>query len=191
MYAKRFPIPVFDRDELKEMQWSQPRYLAQAEIDALVKRQQLGDAGAYGAYPVQADEELYGKLKLQGNHRHLVMCVLPDKPITVVGRSCAWAIQRAMVLDSRDANSFKLVLDWKTPRPMNTRLGPEDGVSIQGGIIYAVCCHRVGDHWVGNRTLIGKEWRGLPSAVGLAIFSSYNPQIDDFHDCNLYFKWAQ
>lgn len=189
MYAKRFPIPEFNRDELKDLSWSQPSFLSQDELAQLITRQKSADASAYGGYPVSPDEALFAKLKIEGNHRHVVMCVLPDKPVRLVGRSCAWALQRAIVVDSLDPERCQTLIDWRTPRPMNTRLGPEDGVSIAGGIVYAICGHRVGDHWVGNRTRLEQTWRGLPSGEGLAVLSSYNPEINDFHDCNLYFSW--
>ncbi|MFQ5935162.1 MAG: hypothetical protein ACE5LB_01970 [Acidiferrobacterales bacterium] len=191
MYAKRFPIPEFNRDELKDMEWTEPTFLSKDEIAKLVERQKSGDTGAYGGYAVQADDALYAKLKLEGDHRHAIMCVLPDKPVRVVGRSYAWAIQRGLVLDSLDPDGFEALADWKTPRPMNTRLGPEDGISLDGSIVYAICCHGIGDHWVGNRTIVGREWRGMPSGQGLAIFSSYNPDVNDFHDCILYFEWPE
>lgn len=189
MYAKRFPIPDFNRDELKDKPWTQSAPLSSAEGAKLIERQRAGDAGAYGAYVVQAQDALYNKLDIGGEHRHVLMCVLPDKPLKVLGRSYAWPLQRAVVLDSLEPDKFNIVLDWRTPRPMNTRLGPQDGVSMAGGIFYAICCHKVGEGWRGNRTIVDKQWRGLPAGSGVTIFSSSNAEINDFHDCNLYFAW--
>lgn len=189
MYAKRFPIPEFNRDELKDMEWTPPTWLSSDDISKLVQRQQAGDADVYGAYAVQAKEALYDKLSVEGEHRHAVMCVLPSKPVKALGRTYAWALQRAVVLDSLEPDRFNILHDWRTPRPMNTRLGPQDGVSLTGGVVYVICCHKVGERWRGNRTIVDKQWRGLPAGKGVAVFSSYNPEINDFHDCNLYFAW--
>jgi hypothetical protein len=190
MYAKRFPIPEFNRDELKDLPWTAPSFLSKDEVAQVIARQRSGDASACGGYHVGGDDELFAKLKVEGDHRHAVMCVLPDKPVKLLGRSCAWALQRAILVDSLDAERFKTIIDWRTPRPMNTRLGPEEGVSIAGAIVYAICSHKVGDHWIGNRTCLEHTWRGLPAGAGLAVLSGYNPEINDFHDCNLYFSWA-
>lgn len=189
--AKRFPIREFNHEELKDMEWAEPTYLSQDEINKLIEGQKSGDANVYGCYPVQASDELYAKLKVQGDHKHAVMCVMPNKEVGLLGRSNAWKIQRAILLDSLDADKSNTVLEWKTSRPMSIRFGPWDGTSINGGIVYAICCHALKDYWVGNRTNPQKQWEHSSTGHGFAVLSSSNEDQNDFHDCNLYFEWSE
>ncbi len=184
---KRFPVPEFDRDQFKDMEWAAPATLSRDEIDGLIERRKSGDATAHGCYPVMPDDALFDRLKVQGEQRHAVLCVLPDREVTILGRSYAWFLQKAWILDSLDAGAAKAVAEWTTPRPMNLRLGPTDGFIHPGGILYAVTAHAYGDHWIGNRTILqnglgagGQECR---------ILSASMDDKNDFHDCNLSFTW--
>ncbi|MEE8216878.1 MAG: hypothetical protein V3S77_08935 [Acidiferrobacterales bacterium] len=190
MYAKRFPIPDFNHEEFKNMEWTPPAYLSQDQTNKLIERQKAGDTSVYGCYPVQASEELYAAFSVLGAHRHAVMCVMPDKEVKLLGRSYAWRIQRALVLDSLDPGVAKVLFSWKTPRPMNIKLGPTDGVSMDGGIVYAICGHAIGSNWVGNRTILQHNGQGSSTEHGLTILSSSEDDINDFHECNLYFRWS-
>ncbi|MFQ5994922.1 MAG: hypothetical protein ACE5K1_07485 [Acidiferrobacterales bacterium] len=191
MWAKRFPLPEFHHEELKDMQWVPPTYLSESEINKLIDGQKAGDPSIYGCYPVQASDEFYGKLNVRGDNKHAVMCVMPDKDVRVLGRSHAWKVQRAFVLDSLDPESFNAELLWKTGRPMATRLGPWDGTTIKGGVLYVVCCHAIKDYFVGNRTILQKQWQESSSGHGFAVLSSSEEDLNDFHDCNLYFEWSE
>lgn len=186
--SKRFPIPEFDRDQYKNLSWEQPRLLNAQEQAKLVERATAGDASAYGMYAVEASDAFYERFGIRGEHRHVVMCLLPRTEVKVQGRSWAWAIQRALLVDSLDPTKARVVQEWKTPRPMNTRLGPDDGVKIEGGVVYAVFGHRYSDHWVSNRTL--PEARDSVRGKGFGVVSSSDPANNDFHSCNVSFSWA-
>ena len=185
--SKRFPIPPFDRDQYKNLEWTAPKLATPDECLKLIARARSGDAAAYGAYPVAATDAFYDRFKVQGPHRHAVMCLLPPAPVRVLGRSWAWYIQRALLVDSLDAASARVVQEWTTPRPMNTRLGPDDGVEVPGNVLYAVFGHRYSDHWIANRT------RSDPAASGkgsYGVVSNSDETNHDFHSCNLTFSWA-
>lgn len=186
--SKRFPIPEFDRDQFKNMQWAAPRLLSRDEQAKLIERARGGDATAYGSYAVEADEAFYERFKLRGPHRHAVMCLLPRGEVKLVGRSWAWPIQRAVVVDSLDAANARVLQEWKTPRPMNTRLGPDQGVGLEGGVVYAVFGHRYSDYWISNRTL--NDTRGAAPGKGFSVVSASDEDNHDFHACNLSFSWS-
>ena len=186
--SKRFPIPEFDRDQYKNMPWRQPQLLSRDEQVRLVEAARAGDASAYGSYAVQADDAFYDRFQVRGDHRHAVMCILPRGEVKLVGRSWAWPIQRAMVVDSLDAAKARVLQEWKTPRPMNTRLGPDDGVALEGGVVYAVFGHRYSDYWIANRTL--DDTRGAPEGKGFTVASACDADNHDFHACNLSFSWS-
>ena len=116
------------------------------------------------------------------------MCLLPPQEIRLVGRSHAWSIQQALVVDSLDSQRSNVIYDWKTPRPMNTRLGPDEGVTFIGKLLYVVCSHRYSDYWIVNRTLIADNNR--QGRKGFGILSASDDDINDFHACNLSFSWS-
>ena len=186
--SKRFPIPAFDRDRYKNMEWAAPRLLSQAEHATLLERATAGEPGAAGSYPVAADDAFYDRFALRGPHRHAVMCVLPRTQVRLVGRSWAWPIQRAVLVDSLDASRAKVLHEWKTPRPMNTRLGPDDGVTLEGGVVYALLGHLYSDYWIANRTL--QDLQGITRGKGFAVVSASDDDNHDFHACNLAFTWS-
>lgn len=186
--SKRFPIPEFDRDQYKNMEWKKPKLLSRDEQAKLIEAAKAGDDKAYGSYAVEADEAFYDRFKLQGPHRHAVMCLLPRKQVKLMGRSWAWPIQRAVVVDSLDAAKAKVLQEWKTPRPMNTRLGPDNGVTLDGSVVYAVFGHQYSDHWISNRTR--NDTKAVANAKGFDIVSASDESNNDFHACNLSFRWT-
>lgn len=186
--SKRFPIPEFDRDQFKNMKWSEPRLLSREEQAKVMAAAQAGDPKAIGSFAVAADDALYDRFRMRGPNRHAVMCVLPKGEVKLVGRSWAWPIQRAVVIDSLDAAKARVLQEWKTPRPMNTRLGPDEGVTLQGGVVYALLGHAYSDYWIANRTMA--DSRTLASAKGFSIVSATDDENHDFHACNLSFGWA-
>ena len=185
----RFPVPEFDHEPLKDLPWEAPAYLSDADIAKVRDQQKAGDAGAPGAYPVMPSDDFSDKFAIRGDHRHAVMCVLPAGGGHVYGRSTAWANQRLLIVDSLDPAALNVIADWKTPRPMNTRLGPEDGISLEGGTYFAVPVHQFADHWIGNRTLIRNDWDESTRANGFAMLSASDEDLDDFHECNLYVEY--
>ncbi len=185
---QRFPIPEFDRDRFKDKDWQAPAYLAEAEIAEKIA------AGAQGAYPVLPGEDFFAKLGVRGEHRHAVLCVLPEVEVHILGRSYAWPIQRAWIVSSPnpagEAADFEVIADWKTTRPMNTRLGPEDGITHSGGAVYLVTARGHGDHWIGNRTIADNDWNGDAAGNSFQVLSSASEDSRDFHDCNVSFAWS-
>lgn len=185
--SKRFPIPEFDRDQFKNRAWAPPSPISEDERRRLVAAAAEGKPGVYGAYAVEAPPALCEKFGLRGEHLQLTMCVLPDKKIHLLGRSWAWFIQRGLVVDSLDPATVRVLADWKTPRPMNTRLGPDAGITIPGGVVYAFVGHRYADHWIANRTLTDSAAAG---GQGFSVLSATDDDNNDFHACNLSFSWA-
>ncbi len=185
---KRFPVPEFDHVALKNMSWTPPEYLEPAEVQRLVSARLKGDTEALGAYPVMLDDSLFERLRIRGEHPPAVQCLLPARS-TVMGRSNAGPVQQAGIVSSPQPQSLDIIAQWKTPRPMNTRLGPEDGIELAEKVVYALSGHRYGDHWIGNRSIIQSDWRGAGAANGFAILSASADDANNFHDCNLYFSW--
>ncbi len=186
--SKRFPVPEFDRDQYKNMEWSEPKYVSSEEQARLIAASKAGDKKAYGCYPVKADEAFYERFKLTGRHKHVLMCLIPKGAVKVVGRSWAWPIQRALVVDSLDAARAKVLQEWTTPRPMNTRLGPDEGTVLSAGPVYVVAGHRYSDHWIVNRTLV--EDKAPAGTQGFGMLSATEDESHDFHACNLAFSWS-
>ncbi len=189
---QRFPIPPFDRDPFKDMDWQAPAYLSEADAAEKIA------AGAHGAYPVLPSEDFLTKLDVRGEHRHALLCVLPETPgteVRILGRSYAWAIQRAWIVSSLDPAGFEVIADWRTLRPMNTRLGPDDGIvhSVakgEDGAVYLVTAHGHSDHWIGNRTIADNQWDGGAAGNGFRVLTSSIADGRDFHDCNVSFAWG-
>ena len=176
MWAKRFPVPEFDRHSLKNLDWTAP------EIEAGV----TGDKP--GCFAVNADPDFYRRFGFRGEYLLTVACTLPNQPVTVSGNSHAWPIHRAVITNSLDAGSCQVLADWKTPRPMNTRFGPDDGITVNANQAYVLIGHQVADYWVANRIMLDNEWTGN-SGNGFRILSSSETEINDFHDAIVYFVW--
>ena len=187
--AKRFPIPEFDHDELKSLDWTAPDLLDGAAAARIVEAAGSGDTSVYGAYPVAASDAFLDPLSVRGEHRHAVLCVMPAAGVRMLGRSYAWKIQRAMVAPGVDGPPAELLVDWKTPRPMNTRLGPGDGIASPAAAMYLVLVHRYSDWWVSNRTIADNEWAGS-SGNGFRVLSCDNDEFDDFHSAVVSFEWG-
>ena len=183
----RFPIPEFKYAEFKNMAWAAPTFLAEGEIKRLIAGQKANDASVYGSYPIKPSNVFFDKVNVRGDHRHAVMCVLPNKPVKVLGRSHSWYIQRAVAVDSLDPDALKTVFEWKTARPMNTRLGPDNGMTIDGGVVYVVCGRSYADHWIGNRTIVDNQSN---KGRGFRVLSAVSDDVDDFHGIYLAFEWA-
>lgn len=186
---KRFPVPEFNRNEFKEMAYTATTPLSPSDANALIERRKGEALDVYGGHVVMPAEALFERFKIRGEFRHAVMCLLPSAPVNLLGRSWAWKIQRALVLDSLEASSANVLHEWKTPRPMNTRLGPDDGVTVAGGTCYVITANKYADHWLGNRSIIDREWRPGSGRTGFRILGSSDPEIPDFHHTYLAFDW--
>jgi len=180
---QRFPVPEFDRDRFKDMDWQAPAYLSETEAAEKIA------AGAHGAYPVLPGEDFFARLDVRGEHCHALLCVLPETETHILGRSYAWPIQRAWIVDTLDPGSVEVIADWRTLRPMSTRLGPDDGIAhnaaLGGGSVYLVTATGHSDYWIGNRTIVDRAGAGN----GFQVLSSANGDGRDFHDCNISFAW--
>lgn len=187
--SKRFPIPEFDRDQFKNLEWSPLTPLAADAQQKLMAAWNSGDAGVCGGYPVAAPDAFFDRFSIRGQHRVAILCLLPKREVTLLGRSFAWKKQLALIVDSLDPASVRPLHEWRTPRPMNTRLGPEDGVKLEGGAVYAVLAHRYADHFVGNRTMVDNDWPDAPGGRGFRVMSSSDDRLSDFHHANLFFSW--
>lgn len=187
---KRFPVPEFDRDAFKDMAYEPPAVVAAADAEELVAKLRAGDESVCGGYVVMPDDALFARFAVEGDGRHALMCLLPDKPVHLLGRSWGWRIQRALIIDSLDAASAGVLHEWRTPRPMNTRLGPEDGVAADGGVVYVMTGNRCADHWIPNRSIIQNDWDPGDGKRGLRLLAASDDELDDFHDCYLAFTWA-
>ena len=173
----RFPFPAFDHKALRGLDWSAPAYLSSDDIAA-----KAAEEGASGAFPFQPDAALLEKFDIQGEHCHAYLCCVPAGA-QMLGRSYSWWLQRALVIDSLDPASLNVIADWRTPRPMNTRFGPEDGIELSGGPLYVIASHGLADHWVGNRTLV-EDVDG-----GFRILGTAKDDTANFHEFVLTFSW--
>jgi hypothetical protein len=186
--SKRFPVPSFAYERFKNMDWARPPILSAQEQTSLAHKHGANGAENGGAYHVDASEAFYDRYRLRGEQRHVVMCVLPKRDVLLVGRSHAWAIQQALIVDSLDPDKSQVLYQWKTPRPMNTRLGPDNGVTFAGQTVYVVCAHRYADYWIVNRTAVDPQ--PMDDRTGFTIISATDDDINDFHACNLSFSWG-
>jgi hypothetical protein len=187
--AKRFPIPEFEYEELRGRAWTPPSCIDAGEAARLRAAAKSGDTGAFGAYPVQAPDAFFDALNVRGEHRTAVLCLLPAAGVTMLGRSHAWKRQRVAVVDGVPDAAPRLLAQWKTPRPMNTRLGPEDGAPAPGAALTLVFGHLFADHWVGNRVAVDAGW-APESGEGLRVLSSDDASQDDFHCAVMTFRWG-
>ena len=186
--AKRFPIPEFDYEELKGRSWTAPEPITGDELEGLLARARDGDAAAWGAWVVAAGERLFAGLDRRGDWRFAVLCLLPAAGVTMTGRSHAWSRQWLAALDGPPGASPSPLLIWQTPRPMNTRLGPEDGIEAPAAVLTLVCGHLYGDHRVGNRCIADNAWQPA-TGNGFRVLFADDPQRNDFHAAVVTFSW--
>ena len=188
---KRFPVPEFDYEPFVDMAYEAPKVLPSEEIDGLVAKLESGDESVCGAYAVAPPQALLEQHAFQGEDCHAIAVLLPAKPVQLLGRSHAWRVQRSLILAGTDPKTADVVHDWKTPRPMNTRLGPDDGVIVEGGGAFLILLgHKYADHWVGNRIIIENDWDPGENRNGFRILANSDPDLDDFHHSYLAFDWS-
>jgi hypothetical protein len=185
--SKRFPVPDFDRDLFKNLPWTKPAALSSTETASVAAAARNGDDKAVGGRHVVVGPDLAARFAFHMEGKPAVMCLLPAAEVRLTGRSWAWPIQRALVLDSLDAKAATVIADWRTPRPMNTRLGPDAGMEMDNRVVYVLCGHQYGDHWLANRTLL--DTKADEGAQGFSVLSASDDDINDFHACNLIFSW--
>lgn len=187
---KRFPVPEFDYHRYVDLNEPLASPISEKAAGALREKHRGGDLSVCGGYAVSPGTALLERLRLNGNPVHAVMCLLPPGPVHVLGRSWAWKIQNAWILDSLDPASAKVLFDWKTTRPMNTRLGPDNGVTIDGGLCYVLLGNKYADHWLGNRLIVRKVESTAGGRKEFCILSGSDPDLNDFHHAVVSFDWA-
>ena len=173
----RFPIPEFDHKGLRGLDWSEPKYLSE---DAAAAK--AADPSARGAFHLKAADALLQRFNISGEHCHALLCRAPAGA-RLVGRSHSWWLQRAVILDSPDPTGASVVADWRTPRPINTRFGPEAGIELDGRPLYVLSCHGLADKWIGNRTLV-QDVNG-----GFRIVATAKDDTAKFDEFCLTFTW--
>src|SRR6266853_106648 len=110
--SKRFPVPEFERLQYKNLPWLAPTLLDEAARIKRLGNHGAGSKDAPGAVPVAMGDEFCAKFGLQGPQRHAVACLTPARDVTLVGRSYAWPIQRALIVTSLDADKARVLADW-------------------------------------------------------------------------------
>lgn len=180
--AKRFPVPEFDYAPFKGLEWSTPVYLSEQDQAAAIK------SGKPGVWPVQIGDALCDKLKVKGEHRHALMCITPAGGAHMLGRSRAWAAQKIFILDSLDPNKHQVLYTWRTPRPMNARFGPEEGVTLDGTVSYVILGKMYADYWIGSRTIADNDWKG-DNGTGFRVMACCEDDSSDFHHAVCEFTW--
>ena len=176
MWAKRFPVPEFNRYTLKNLDWTPP------EIRDSLTQTDLG------CVAVNGNREFYENFKFKGENLLVVACKLPNQPVTISGNSFAWPIHRTVIADSLDAYTCNVLADWTTPRPMNTRFGPDGGITVSSSQVYILIGHKFADYWISNRIMLDNQWAGS-TGNGFRVLSSSENEINDFHDAVIYFEW--
>ena len=189
MAWKRFPVPTFDYAPLKGRAYERPATISSGEAQKIVAGAANGQADLAGGYFVEPDPALLGTLDYRGEFQDMAMCVLPDVGAKLVGNSYAWFNQRAFILDanSQDANT---VFNWRTPRPMNTLLGPEEGVVLEHRIVFLLSGRIVSDYTRGNRVMIDDAWTPPEGRAGFRVIAACDDGEDNFHESCFEFSWA-
>jgi hypothetical protein len=164
----RFPVPEFDSAALKKRAYDPSAPISGAEEARIVKAATAGDASVAGGYAVEPDAALLKRLNFKGEYRTMILCALPGPGAHLLARSYAWFNQRAFVLD-RNAADAETLYCWHTPRPMNTRFGPETGITLDRAVVYILSGRILSDHTQGNRVMIDRDWSPGGGRAGFRI----------------------
>ncbi len=188
MAWRRFPVPEFDHRSLKGMTYIPPAPISKDEEARIVAAAIGGDASVAGAYAVAPDPALLERLSFGGDYRQMILCALPGPGAHLVARSMAWFNQRAHVLDRNAADAETLYV-WRTPRTHNTRLGPDDGVTLDRAVVYLLSGRILEDCDRGNRLMIDSNWRPGAGKAGYRILAGCDKGGDNFHDSCFMLSW--
>ncbi|MBI1384372.1 MAG: hypothetical protein GC150_05635 [Rhizobiales bacterium] len=184
---KRFPVPEYAYEQFRDMSYTAPSLIDAGAVKALADRAKGGDAAACGGHATSMGSDIASKLGFSGEHVHAIACVVPAGGAHLLARSHAWRIQRAVLLEGGDAR--KPLADWRTPRPMNTRLGPDNGIEIPGGCHLLLLGHKFADGWIASRTIVQNGLDTGNGRKGFRVLANSDDEIDDFHDMSLTFDW--
>ena len=188
MSWKRFPVPAFEYSALRGLSFETPAPISKEEEARIVDAASSGDPSVVGAYPVIPDAALLEKLAFEGDERHMVLCALPTGGAHLLGRSMAWFNQRAYLLDANAADA-KVLMDWRTPRTHNTRLGPENGVDLTLPFFYILSGRITLDGCIGNRVMIDAAW-SPDGGHGYRVVCACDHGEPNFHDSCFMVSWA-
>ena len=86
----------------------------------------------------------------------MFLCAMPGSNRHVLARSYAWNNQRAFILGGNAADA-EIICNWRTPRPNNTRFGPEDGAALEQPVVYLLNGRILEDGIRGNRVMIDSD----------------------------------
>ena len=184
---KRFPVPEFDHNSLKGMNFDSPAPISAEEEKRVVEAAKASDSSVTGAYAVTPSPALLEHLSFEGDNRQMILCVLPEGGAHVLGRSMAWFNQRAYFLDSNTPDA-KTILTWHTPRTHNTCLGPEDGIDLELPYFYLLSGRITEDSSIGNRVVIDADWKP-DSGQGFRILCACDKGEANFHDSCFMVSW--
>ncbi|MEM7224467.1 MAG: hypothetical protein AAF495_15925 [Pseudomonadota bacterium] len=188
MEWRRFPVTAFDHRVLKKRPYAQPTPISGEEEARIVEAAAGGDASVAGGYAVTPNGALLEALDFRGAHQDMVLCALPGPGAQLLGRSYAWFNQRAFILD-RNASDAETLFNWRTPRPMNTLLGPETGVTLDRAVIYILSGRMLSDHTRGNRVMIDQDWSPGEGRAGFRVITACDEGEDNFHDSCFELSW--
>ena len=188
MSWKRFPVPEFDYAPLKGLAYAPPAAISSDEAASAIAAAAGGDATAAGGHAVEPDPALLERLDFRGDFKTMVLCALPGPGAHLLARSYAWFNQRAFVLADNSADA-EVLFNWHTPRPMNTRFGPEEGVTLETSHVYILSGRMVSDYTRGNRVMIDNDWSPGNGSAGFRVIAACNEGADDFHDYCFQFSW--
>ena len=188
MAWKRFPVPAFDHGALKKMTYDPPSTVEGSEASRIVDAASSGDESVAGGYAVMADPALLESLSFKGDHRDMILCALPKAGTHLLARSYAWYNQRAFLLGSNEAGA-ETIHSWRTPRPMNTRFGPEEGVTLDRNAVFILSGRILSDHTRGNRVMIDNDWTPGEGRQGFRVIAACDEGENDFHDACFEFSW--
>ena len=179
----RFSIPEYDYKQFNGLSWKAPDLMSLEETE---KHTSISEGGCC---PVEAPKEVLEQLDIRGEHCHAGTCVVPSPGAHLLGRSWAWWKQRVVIVDTLVPGAINILHDWRTPRSMNTRLGPEDGVPLSSGTFFILASHQYDDHWLGNRTFLDNEWDGADANNGFRVLATSKDGSEDFSETCLTFTW--
>ena len=188
----RFPVPAFDPEALKKMAYNPPAPISAAEAARITKAAAAGDSSVAGGYAVEPNAALLERLNFRSPHRDMILCALPGPGAHLLGRSYAWFNQRAYILD-RNAPDAETLYCWHTPRPMNTRFGPETGITLDRAMVYILSGRILSDHTRGNRVMIDRNWSPGAGRAGFRIIAACDEGSaggnGDFHNSCFELSW--
>lgn len=186
---KRFHVPEFDHRSLKGMTFNPPEILASDKAAEIAAAANSGDAAAGGAYGVEPDAALLDKLSFGGDVRQMIQVAMPGAHKLVRARSYAWNNQRSFILDGNAADA-EVIHNWRTGRPNNTRLGPDDdGTALEQSVIYLLSGRILEDGNRGNRVIVDADWNPGDGRAGVRVMAACDSGDDNFHDSYFEFSW--